>query len=57
MDRAAAWLFQITGETPKNIFEIVTERFIQPLEQAGFSVKVREVEIRSSIVLVLAATK
>jgi ubiquinone/menaquinone biosynthesis C-methylase UbiE len=57
MDRAAAWLFQITGETPKNIFEIVTERFIQPLEQAGFSVKVREVEIGSSIVLVLTATK
>ena len=56
-DRAAAWLFQITGETPKNILEIVTERFIQPLEQAGFSINVREVEIRSSIVLVLAATK
>ncbi len=56
-DRAAAWLFQIIGETPKNIFEIVTERFIQPLEQAEFSVKVREVEMRSSIVLVLVATK
>jgi len=56
-DRAAAWLFQITGETPKNILEIVAERLIQPLEQAGFSVKVREVEIRSSIVLVLTATK
>ena len=56
-DRAAAWLFQITGETPKNILEIVTERFIQPLEQAGFKVENRQIEIKSSIVLILIAGK
>ena len=56
-DRAAAWLFQITGETPKNILEIVIERFIQPLEQAGFKVESKQIEIRSSIVLILIASK
>jgi len=57
LDRAASWLFQITGETPKNIREIVTERFVHPLEQAGFKVEKRQVEIRSSIVLILLASK
>ncbi|HEY9151928.1 MAG TPA: class I SAM-dependent methyltransferase [Anaerolineales bacterium] len=57
IDRAAAWLFQITGETPKNIIEVVTERFVHPLKEAGFKVESQQVEIRSSIVLILIATK
>ena len=57
MDRTAAWLFQITGETPKNIIEVVTQRFIHPLEQAGFKVERKQIEIRSSIVLILIASK
>ncbi|MGA7192762.1 MAG: class I SAM-dependent methyltransferase [Anaerolineales bacterium] len=57
MDRAAAWLFQITGETPKNILEIVTQRFIPPLEQAGFKVEKHQIEVESSIVLILIASK
>ena len=57
LDRAAAWLFQITGETPKNILEIVAERFVQPLEQAGFKVESRQIEVESSIVLILVANK
>ncbi len=57
MDRAAAWLFEITGETPKNIFQMVTERFVRPLEQAGFKVENRQIEIRSSIVLILVVSK
>ena len=57
LDRVAAWLFQITGETPRNILEIVAERFVRPLEQAGFNVECKQVEIRSSIVLILIARK
>ena len=57
LDRAAAWLAQVTGETPKNIVEIVVERFIRPLEQAGFKVESRQIEARSSIVLILIASK
>ena len=57
LDRVAAWLFQITGEAPKNILEIVAERFVRPLEQAGFNVECKQVEIKSSIVLILIASK
>jgi len=57
LDRVAAWLFQITGETPRNLIEVVRERFIRPLEQAGFNVESQQVEIRSSIVLILVASK
>ncbi len=57
LDRVAAWLFQISGETPKNLIEVVTERFIRPLEQAGFNVECKQVEMRSSIVLILIASK
>ncbi len=57
LDRVAARLFQITGEAPKNILEIVVERFVRPLEQAGFNVECKQVEIRSSIVLILIASK
>ncbi len=56
-DRAAAWLFQITGETPKNVLEIVSRRFIRPLEVSRFKVESRQIEVRSSIVLILIASK
>lgn len=56
-DQAAAWLFRITGESPKNVLEMVTERFIRPLEQAGFKVEKRQVEVRASVVLILIAAK
>jgi len=57
LDRTATWLFQVTGETPKNMLEVITEKFIHPLEQAGFKVADRQIEIRSSIVLILIARK
>jgi ubiquinone/menaquinone biosynthesis C-methylase UbiE len=57
LDRLAAWLFRVTGETPANVMDIILERAVRPLEQAGFSVEARRVEIRSSIVLILLADK
>ena len=57
LDRAAAWLFRVTGETPKNIIEIVTERFVRPLEGAGFKLEKCQIEVKSSIVLILIARK
>ena len=57
LDRAAAWLFRVTGETPRNIREVIGKRAIQPLKQAGFNVEVRELEIQASTVMVILATK
>lgn len=56
-DRAAAWLFRVTGETPVNIMDIIRERGVYPLERAGFQVEIREIEVRSSVALLLIAGK
>ena len=57
LDRAAAWLFRFTGEAPLNIREVIGKRAVQPLKQAGFNVEVRELEIQTSTVIVILATK
>ncbi|HUH96822.1 MAG TPA: class I SAM-dependent methyltransferase [Anaerolineales bacterium] len=57
LDRMAAWLFRVTGETPRNMLEVVGQRFIQPLERAGFRVESSQIEIRSSVALILIARK
>ncbi len=56
-DRLASWLFRVTGETPRNIHEIIANRAVHPLEQAGFKVDVQELEVRSSLVMVIVAIK
>ena len=56
LDRLAAWTFHITGESPP-IKEIFTRRAVIPLENAGFKVNTRYIEIRSSLILLVTATK
>lgn len=56
-DRFASWLFRVTGEAPRNIHEIIANRAVRPLKEAGFNVEVQELEIRSSVVMVVLATK
>ena len=57
LDRAAAWLFRVTGEAPLNIREVIGKRAVKPLKQAGFNVEVRELEIQTSTVMVILANK
>ena len=57
LDRLASWIFRVTGETPRDIHEVITKHAVHPLEQAGFTVEIHEIEIRSSIVMVILATK
>ena len=57
LDRAMALLFRITGETPPNLSAILHERSKGPFAQAGFDVETRELNVRSSLVFVLVATK
>jgi len=56
LERAAAWLFRITGEAHHPL-EGYGESLRKPFEEAGFQVKIEHVRIRSSIVLVLLAEK
>jgi ubiquinone/menaquinone biosynthesis C-methylase UbiE len=57
LDRAMALLFRITGETPPNLSEMLREKTKQPFGRAGFQVEIHELNIRSSMVFILVATK
>ncbi|HEX9386776.1 MAG TPA: methyltransferase domain-containing protein [Anaerolineales bacterium] len=57
LDRALAWLFRITGETPPNLSEILHERSKEPFAKAGFRLEVHEIEVKSSLVFIMMATK
>ena len=53
-DRAAAWVFRITGQA-SDITETLKDRIKAPFAAAGFEVRVETVEKRSSTVLVIVA--
>jgi ubiquinone/menaquinone biosynthesis C-methylase UbiE len=57
LDRAMALLFRITGQNPPDLSEILHERSKQPFAAAGLHVVVHELNIRSSLVFILVATK
>jgi ubiquinone/menaquinone biosynthesis C-methylase UbiE len=57
MDRIMAFIFRVTGETPRNLSEVLHERSNKPFSKAGFTVEFHELEIRSSLVMILVATK
>jgi len=56
-DRFMAWLFRVTGQTPPNLSEIIHERSKEPFAKAGFQVEVHELDVKSSIVFIVVATK
>lgn len=53
VDRLAAWLFRVTGQTPILPAQALGDRLRKPLEEAGFAVTVETVDVRSSQVLVV----
>jgi ubiquinone/menaquinone biosynthesis C-methylase UbiE len=57
VDRFLAWVFRITGEAPANLSEIIHQRSKESLTQAGFQVQTHEVDIKSSLVFIIVATK
>jgi hypothetical protein len=52
-----AWIFRITGQTPPNLTEILHERSKEPFGRAGFDLEIHEVDVKSSLVFILVATK
>lgn len=57
VDRALAILFRITGQTPPNLAQILHEQSKQPFSEANFHVQIHELDIKSSLVFILVATK
>ncbi len=57
LDRLAAWLFQVTGQSPTSPVDIIRAKAEKHFEEAGFEVKTEVLEIQSSLILVILAEK
>ena len=51
------WLFRVTGESPSEAVELVRAKFKAPLVQAGFEAEVHMLDVKSSLLLIVVATK
>jgi ubiquinone/menaquinone biosynthesis C-methylase UbiE len=57
MERFAAGLFRITGQVPTDPVDVISERLKHPFEEVGFRVQIEQVEVKSSLVLIVIAEK
>jgi ubiquinone/menaquinone biosynthesis C-methylase UbiE len=57
MERYASAFFRVTGQAPSEPVNIVSERLRVPFAEAGFEVKIEQVEVTSSLVLIIVAIK
>lgn len=57
IERAMSLLFRITHQTPVDPIAEVKERLRNPFLAAGFDVEIKELQVQSSLLLVILATK
>jgi len=55
LDRAMAWLFRVTHQSPVDPIEMVREKLREPFVKAGFEVEIKELQVKSSLLLVIIA--
>ena len=55
LERAMALLFRVTHQSPVDPIEIVRERLQEPFVKAGFEVEIKELQVKSSLLLVILA--
>jgi len=54
-NRLLDWLFKITGEAPSEAMDAVKSKLKEPFVRAGFETEVRTLDVRSSLLLIVAA--
>jgi hypothetical protein len=57
LDKFLAWLFHFTGQTPSDPIEEVSSRIKEPFLKARFQVHIQQVEVKSSLLLIVIAEK
>ena len=57
MERYAAGLFRVTGQTPSDPIEVISERLKKPFTELGFRVQIEQVTVKSSLILIVIAEK
>ena len=56
-DRFLAWLFRFTGQVPDSPVEVFSQKAAEHFRSAGFQLEIEQVEVQSSLVLILIASK
>ena len=51
------WLFRVTGESPSEALELVKTKFREPFVRTGFKTEVKTLDVKSSMLLIIVATK
>ncbi|HXD10230.1 MAG TPA: class I SAM-dependent methyltransferase, partial [Anaerolineales bacterium] len=57
IEKAMALLFRITKQSPVDPIEVVREKLQVPFTEAGFAVEIKELQVKSSLLLVILAIK
>lgn len=57
LDRLMALVFRVTHQVPEDPLDIFGKRFESPFREAGFQVEVKQVEVKSSLLLIVIAKK
>ena len=52
LQRTAAWLFRVTGQSPE-----WDDQFLEPFHQAGFITQVKQIQLESSKLVIIIAEK
>jgi len=56
VERFLAWVFHFTGESPR-LDEIIMQHMLGPFKEAGFQIEIQKIEVKSSLLLIIIATK
>jgi len=57
LEKFASWLFRVTGQAPSNHNQETTDHLTEPFRKAGFQVQTEQLEVKSSLVLIVIAEK
>jgi len=55
LDKLASLLFRVTRQSPVDPVEVVKDQLKEPFVEAGFEVEVKELQVKSSLLLVILA--
>ena len=57
LNKVAAWLFRVTGQAPSDLSQEAINRLVEPFSKVGFKVQTEQLEVKSSLVLIVIAEK
>lgn len=56
-NRFLTWLYRVTNEAPSEALNVVKSKIEQPFARAGFDVRLETLELKSSVLILIVATR